>query len=405
MTTRFDNLILYDGLGGREEGASLVIEDDRIVAAGREAKNLPASHLIDGAGLTCTPGWFQCHSHIALDGLPNMQAQIARDDTESAVMASAVRNCLRCLKSGLTSVRDMGTAFDVSIKLRYAIDKGVLLGPRLYAAGKVICMTGGHGADFGVEADGVEEARKAARMQIKKGADLIKIMATGGGQSKGMRAGVPQLNFLEIQAITQEAHHAGIPAAAHAQGKEGVMNCLRAGVDCIEHGVALDEEQIEQMLIQGTYFCPTLMALWYVIEKGAAAGIPQYVVEKCKIQAETHFTGFTKAYQAGVKILAGTDAGTPFNFQDDIASEFQMMNRLGMSVKDIIISATSAPAKAFQADEKTGSIEGGKQADLTFIEGDPQQDLDAFQRVRMVYKMGRKVYERVDGADRFQALV
>lgn len=405
MTTRFDNLILYDGLGGREEGVSLLIEDDRIAAAGREVKNLPAPVVLDCAGLTCTPGWFQGHSHIALDGLPNMQAQIARDNTESAVFASAVRNSLRCLKSGVTSVRDMGTAFDVSIKLRDAIDKGVILGPHVYAAGKVICMTGGHGADFGVEADGADEARKAARMQIKKGADLLKIMATGGGQSRGMKAGVPQLNFAEIQAITKEARHAGIPTAAHAQGKEGVMNCLRAGVDCIEHGVTLDDEQIERMLTQGTYFCPTLMGLWYVVEKGAAAGIPDYVVEKCKIQAKTHFTGFTKAYQAGVKIIAGTDAGTPFNFQDDIASEFQMMNRLGMSMKDIIISATSTPAKAFHMDEKTGSIKAGKWADLTFMEGDPQQDLDAFKRIKMVYKMGRKVYERADGQDRFQAVL
>lgn len=405
MTIRFDNLIIYDGLGQKTEGASLLIEDDCIVAVGREVRTLAAEEIVDGRGLTCTPGWVQSHSHIALDGLPNMQAQIARDHTESAVMASAVRNSLRCLKSGLTGVRDMGTAFDVSIKLRNAIRDGVILGPHIYASGRVLCMTGGHGADFGIEVDGVDEARKTARLQIKRGADLLKIMATGGGQSKGMKAGVPQLNYEEIRAITEEAHHAGITSAAHAQGKEGVMNCLRAGVDCIEHGVTLDEEQIERMVLQGTYFCPTLMALWYVIEKGVASGIPQYVVEKCKIQAETHFSGFTNAYKAGVKILAGTDAGTPFNFQDDIASEFQMMHQLGMSVKDIIISATSAPAKAFQAENKTGSIEKGKWADLTFIEGDPEQDLDAFKRVRMVYKKGQKVYERVNGSDVFQPVI
>ena len=163
MTTRFDNLILCDGRGGRVENCSLLIEGDRIAAVDREVGNHPTETIIDCAGLTCMPGWMQCHSHIALDGLPNMQAQIARDNSESAVMCSAVRNSLRCLKSGLVAVRDMGTAFDVSVKLRDAIRENKLLGPHLYASGRVICMTGGHGADFGIEVDGMDEARKAAR--------------------------------------------------------------------------------------------------------------------------------------------------------------------------------------------------------------------------------------------------
>ena len=401
MRTRIDDLILYDGKGGRLESASVLFDENGIVAAGRGLKNAQAETVIDGKGLTCTPGWVQGHTHIAVDGLPNMQAQVMRDDTEAAVMASAARNSLRCLKSGLVAVRDMGTNFDVSIKLRDAINAGKLLGPRVYASGRVLCMTGGHGYYFGIEVDGADEARKAARAQIKRGADLLKIMATGGGQSKGMKAGVPQLNYEEIRAIVEEAHHAGIHTAAHAQGKEGVMNCLRAGVDSIEHGVTLDDEQIELMLKQGTYFCPTLMALWYVIEKGEASGIPPYVVEKCKIQAITHFDGFTAAYKAGVKVIAGTDAGTPFNYQDDMASEFIKMHELGMSVKDVIVSATRTPAEAFGVADRTGTIEPGKWADLTLIEGDPEADLEAFRRVKMVFKGGQLVYSNENGRDVF----
>lgn len=401
MRTRIDDLILYDGRGGRMEGASVLFDENGIVAAGHGLRDAQAQTVIDGSGLTCTPGWVQGHTHIAVDGLPNMQAQVLRDDTEAAVMASAARNSLRCLKSGLVAVRDMGTNFDVSIRLRDAINAGKLLGPRVYASGRVLCMTGGHGYYFGIEVDGADEARKAARAQIKRGADLLKIMATGGGQSKGMKAGVPQLNYEEIRAIVEEAHHAGIHTAAHAQGKEGVMNCLRAGVDSIEHGVTLDDEQIELMVRQGTYFCPTLMALWYVIEKGEASGIPPYVVEKCKIQAITHFDGFTAAYKAGVKVIAGTDAGTPFNYQDDIASEFIKMHELGMSVKDVIVSATHTPAEAFGVADRTGSIEPGKWADLTLIEGDPEADLEAFRRVKMVYKGGQLVYSNENGRDVF----
>lgn len=401
MRTRIDDLILYDGKGGRQEAASVLFDEKGIVAAGHGLKDAQAETVIDGKGLTCTPGWVQGHTHIAVDGLPNMQAQVMRDDTEAAVMASAARNSLRCLKSGLVAVRDMGTNFDVSIKLRDAINAGKLLGPRVYASGRVLCMTGGHGYYFGIEVDGADEARKAARAQIKRGADLLKIMATGGGQSKGMKAGVPQLNYEEIRAIVEEAHHAGIHTAAHAQGKEGVMNCLRAGVDSIEHGVTLDDEQIELMVKQGTYFCPTLMGLWYVIEKGEASGIPPYVVEKCKIQAITHFDGFTAAYKAGVKVIAGTDAGTPFNYQDDMASEFIKMHELGMSVKDVIVSATRTPAEAFGVADRTGTIEPGKWADLTLIEGDPEADLEAFRRVKMVFKGGQLVYSNENGKDVF----
>ena len=159
MGTRIDHLTIYDGRGGKEQEVSLLFDETGILAAGRDVIQAPAEEVLDGTGLTCTPGWVQSHSHIALDGHPNMQAQVARDNSESAVMASAVRNCLRCLKSGVVAVRDMGTAFDVSIRLREAINEGRLLGPRIYAPGRVLCMTGGHGADFGIEVDGPHEAR------------------------------------------------------------------------------------------------------------------------------------------------------------------------------------------------------------------------------------------------------
>lgn len=401
MKTRIDNLVLYNGLGAKEEKSSILFDEHGILAVGRDAHQAEAEKEIDGNGLCCMPGWFNCHVHIALDGKPNMQAQIREDDTETAVAYSAYQNCLRSLASGVVSLRDMGTNFNTSIKLRNAINAGRILGPTIYAAGKVICMTGGHGADFGIEVDGADEARKAARAQIKAGADFLKIMATGGGQSRGMKAGRPQLTLEEITAIAQEARNSGISSAAHAQGKEGVINCLKAGVESIEHGVTLDDEQIDLMIKQNTFFCPTLLPPYYVVKKGVEAGIPPYVVDKCALQVDTHFEGFQKAVKAGVRIIAGNDAGTPFNTQTDLANEFRMMVELGMSVRNVITSATLTAAQSVQADQRYGSLEPGKAANLTIIKGDPEADVSAFDDVVMVFKEGNQVYIKENGIDHF----
>lgn len=406
MKTRIDNLILYNGRGHKEDLTSILFDSKSILAVGKDVCNANAEKIIDGKGLTCMPGWFNGHVHIALDGKPNMQAQIREDDTETAVAYSAYRNCLRSLSSGIVALRDMGTNFNVSLKLRNDINGGKILGPSIYAAGKVICMTGGHGADFGIEVDGADEARKAARAQIKAGADFLKIMATGGGQSRGMKAGRPQLTLEEITAIAEEARKSGITSAAHAQGKEGVMNCLKAGVESIEHGVTLDDEQIELMVKNNTFFCPTLLPPYYVVKKGVETGIPPYVVEKCSLQVDTHFEGFRKAVKAGVRIIAGNDAGTPFNTQYDLANEFRMMVELGMPVRDVITSATYTAAQSVQQEKQTGSIEPGKSANLTIIQGDPEEDLSAFDKVVMVYKEGTPVYTNNNGvAQQFAVLL
>lgn len=401
MRTRIDSLTLYDGLGNKEELSSILFDKQGIIAMGAQARHADAEKVVDGKGLCCMPGWFNCHAHIALDGKPNMQAQIREDDTESAVAFSAYQNGLRSLASGVVSLRDMGTNFNASIKMRNAINAGRILGPTIYAAGKVICMTGGHGADFGIEVDGADEARKAARSQIKAGADFLKIMATGGGQSRGMKAGRPQLTLEEITAIAQEARNSGITSVAHAQGKEGVMHCLKAGVESIEHGVTLDDEQIDLMIKQNTFFCPTLLPPYYVVKRGVEAGIPPYVVDKCALQVDTHFEGFRKAVKAGVRIIAGNDAGTPFNTQTDMANELRMMVELGMPVRDAISSATYVAAQSVQAEHTVGSLVPGKVASLTIVQGDPERDLTALDRVVMVFKEGNQVYSKENGVDHF----
>lgn len=367
MRTRIDDLILYDGKGGRQEAACVLFDEKGIVAAGRGLKDAQAETVIDGKGLTCTPGWVQGHTHIAVDGLPNMQAQVARDDTEAAVMASAARNSLRCLKSGLVAARDMGTNFDVSIKLRDAINAGKLLGPRIYASGRVICMTGGHGYYFGIEADGPDEARKAARAQIKRGADLIKIMATGGGNSPGPGT-VSQLTEEEMRVAVEEAANRNALTAAHAIGADGIKRALRAGVRTIEHASFLDDEGIELLLKGDHYLVPTLCA-FRTIKYGPEGGVPDYVLEKIHYFATAHYAGLEKAYKAGVKIVCGTDTGTPFNCHGDGAEELEMYTKLCMTPMEAIKTATSMAAQALRQPD-IGVLAAGKTADLLVVDGD-----------------------------------
>lgn len=392
MRIKINHITVYDGRGKKEEDSAVIFEDKKITAWGRDCRDMPAERELDGRGLTVMPGWINSHVHIALDGKPNMQAQIRDDNTEAQVTLSICRNCLKTLASGIVTIRDMGTNFDASLAVRDSIAAGRTLGPRIFTSGRVICMTGGHGSDFGIEADGADATRRAARIQIKKGVDLLKIMATGGGQSKGMSAGAPQLTQEEIAAIVEEGKKAGLPTAAHAQGKEGVMNCLRAGVESIEHGVFLDEEQVELMARNDTFFCATLLPPYYVVQYGEENGIPPYVVKKCAGQLEAHFRSFELAVKSGLRIIAGNDAGTPFNNHDDMGNEYKMMAELGMPVRDIITATTYTAAQAVCAEDQIGSIEPGKMADFTIVEGDPEKDIHAFGRVRMVFKEGKQVY-------------
>lgn len=394
MKTRIDNLIIYDGMNGKFYNTSILFDETQILALAESAtNNLEADSTIDGNGLVCMPGLVNSHVHLSVNGEPNMNAQILRDKEADAAFA-ALRNACMQVSSGVVAVRDMGAKYNVTLSLRNAIDRGLFAGPRIYSSGEVICMTGGHGNSFGVEADGEDEIRKAARRQIKLGANLLKVMATGGGQSPGMKAGATQLTENEIRVICDEAKKAGKTTAAHAQGKEGVLNCVNAGISSIEHGVYLDDEVVGIMKEKGVYLCPTLLSPYYVTIKGTEAGVPAYAVNKCLEQVGPHWESFTRAYKAGVKILAGNDAGTPFNFHDDFPNELIKMVELGMPVKEVIKSATYNPAECLDVLDKTGSIEVGKWADLTIIDGDPEMDVSQFKNIKFVYKNGQCIFKR-----------
>lgn len=389
MRTKINNIKLYNGIGGVSTNETIIFNNESILFIGKKAEQEKADIIIDGKGLSCLPGMIDMHVHLNMNAGPD-PAELIQNDNEAIAAYRSLINAHKHLKAGVTSVRNCGSKYNVDISLRNAINNKLFNGPNIYASGQPIVMTGGHCHYFSIEADGTDEVRKAARLQLKKGADLLKLMATGGGLTPGVKSGATQLSQEEMTIASIEAKNAGKTTAAHAQGMDGIKNAIKAGITTIEHGVHLDDETIDLMLQYDTYLVATLAAPFNIIKNGIEAGIPKYAVDKNIEASVPHRESFVKAYKAGVKIATGTDAGTPFNFHGDYVTELEIMKELGMSINEIIHSATYMGAEALGIHKFTGSIEVGKQADLTIVKGNISEDITYLRNIHSVYQNGIK---------------
>ncbi len=392
------NARLIDGTGSApRDGAAIIVRDGRIaeVRAGGAEAEATGAEVLDLAGRTVLPGLINAHCHLMMDAGPDPIVYLEKNSL-AAVVLSAAKRGEQMLRAGITSARDLGGYKYGEMAVRDAFKSGEWLGPRLLCAGEVLTMTGGHGWFFGLEVDGPDEARKAARQNLKHGADCIKIMATGGVLTPGVEPGAQQLTEAEIRAGVEEAHKAGKLAATHAQGTEGIKAALRAGIDTVEHGIFLDEEAINKMVERGVVFVPTLAAPYRIVEAGEEGGIPAYAVEKSRRVMDAHRRSFEWAASAGVTIAAGNDGGTPFNPSHDLVTELRLMVEYGMSPMGAIRTATFGSAKALGLIEETGTLQKGKWADCLILEAgaDPLADITALSRVWAVVKQGRVVVRR-----------
>ena len=256
-------------------------------------------------------------------------------------------------------------------------------------------MTGGHGWWFGREADGPDDVRKAVREQLKMGADVIKIFATGGVMTPGVEPGSTQLTDEEIRAAIEEARKAGRRVAAHAQATAGIRSCVDAGISTIEHGVFLDSDLAARMKGGGVFLVPTLCAPRAIADGGEGAGIPAFMVRKARGLLETHGKSFALAARAGVPIAAGTDAGTPLNPHGTMVPELEMMVQHGLTPMDALRAATSSAAAALGLEREIGRIAPGFAADLLAIHGDPLAGVGALSQVRLVVANGDPVVNRL----------
>jgi len=293
----------------------------------------------------------------------------------------------------VTTIRDMGGKDGIDLGLKQAINSGLIPGPRMLVSGRLICMTGGHGWQIGQEANGPDEVRRAAREQIKAGADIVKLMATGGVMTPGVQPGSEQFTEAELRAGVEEAHKAGKKTATHAMGTQGILNALRAGIDSIEHGVYLNEEAVALMVDRNVPFIPTISALYHIETQGVAAGIPDYAVEKTLMVKPHHQASIRMAREAGVLVAAGTDAGTPFNLHGENLTEIKLLvDYGGFSPMAAIEAGTRVSARVLGLENELGTIEEGKIADLIMVAGNPLENIDillARESICMVMQGGK----------------
>jgi imidazolonepropionase-like amidohydrolase len=387
------NVTLVDGTGTAPvPGRALIVESRRIRWIGPEAQ-LPegsSGPAIDGQGGTIMPGLINCHVHLSNDGSPDLFGQVARDSVTTAALRGYL-NLQLTLESGITSVRDCGAASRIALDLARAVEDGLVPGPRIRAAGRVITMTGGHGHFIGREADGPDGVRQATRAEIKEGAHFIKAMATGGVLTPGVVPTQTALQQDELEQVARESHNAGRRAACHAIGNEGIKNAIRAGIDSIEHGFYLDDEALQLAVDHGTVLVPTLIAVNQIVNNGGTGAIPDWVVQKAESESGHHRDSFGAAVRSGMKIAAGTDAGTPFNPHTFLAQELALMVEYGLRPMDAIVAATRSAAENLGLAPEIGTLDVGRLADIIVVDGDPSTDIAAVGRVRFVMKDGAVV--------------
>jgi imidazolonepropionase-like amidohydrolase len=373
---------------------AVVLEDRRIVAVvpDREAGS---GTVIDLGGLTLLPGLFNCHTHLCLSGTADPARALAQETYPTTVIQATLR-ARHNVEAGITTIRDLGGRDYAEVAVRDAVRAGLIPGPRIVAAGRGVCMTGGHGWQMlARQADGADEVRKAVREQLRAGADVIKLLATGGVMTPGVDPSAAQLTVDELRAGVEEAHKARRKAAAHAQAEDGIAFCLEAGIDTIEHGIFLTEALAARMAAQGTALVATLVAPHAIVEGGIAAGIPDFAVKKSAAVRDRHLEAFRLAMRAGVRIAVGTDAGTPLNPHGTIVPELMLMAGGGMAPLDVIRAATSVAAAVTGLDGETGRVAPGLAADLLAVEGNPAESLKALDAVRLVIADGRTVVRRL----------
>jgi imidazolonepropionase-like amidohydrolase len=382
---------------------AIVVEGDRIQEVLPASAAASGGPVIDLSDHTVLPGLIDCHAHLIgeLDEGQGYAYLVNRSSAQEAL--TGVTNALATLLGGVTTVRDIGTfhAF-VDLALREAIEDGRIPGPRMMCAGAYVTCPGGGGDITGLPADfpvpdelrvgvstGADQVRANVRRIFDAGADFIKVLATGAVLTSGTDPGKPELTEEEMRAAVEEAEARGTHVAAHAHGAEGAKRAIRAGVRSIEHGCLIDDETIELMVERGTYLVCDMFDGDWMIQEGPRLGYSDEVMQKTEMTNDAQRENFAKAVEAGVKIAFGTDAGIyPHGMN---AKNLAFHVRFGQTPMEAIQSATMASAELMGWEDRVGSLQPGRFADLIAVQGDPLDDVTVLEDIPFVMKGGEVV--------------
>jgi imidazolonepropionase-like amidohydrolase len=401
MTTLIKAGRLIDGKGGVIENAALLMDGDRITALGRQADLQPSEgvEVIEAGNMTIMPGLVDAHVHLVNSGSP-LSATELRSASDDDMMILSVKNALLAIRSGVTTIRDLGGKGFITVAIRDAIANGVIPGPRVVSCAAALTITGGQAHFKSLEVDTLDEMKKAVRYTIKGGADCIKIFGSGGNATPGSNPLAAQYSMEEFRVAAEEAHRLGKHVAAHVHPTVAIRSAVEAGIDSLEHcswmspeGISIDQGLLEEIISKGITISLGLPASWYRVPLDEIQDVMDR--EGREAMLEPRFQTIREMSDSGARVVASSDAGSTSTRIDEFALLLEfLVNRLEIPADRVIASATSLAADAIGLGKETGSLEPGKKANIILVDGNPLSDITALQRVDTVIKDGRVVAGR-----------
>ena len=401
MPTLIKGAKLIDGKGGVIENAAILIDGETIVGVGRQADvaQPDGTTVIEAMGSSIMPGLIDSHVHLVNTGGPlsSMDSRRASDDD---MMLQSIKNSLLAIKSGITTVRDLGGKGFITVAVRDAIAKGVIPGPRIVSCASAVTTTGGHAHQKSIEVDTPDEMKRAVRHIIKGGADCIKIFGSGGLGTPGSNPLAPQYHVDEFRVAVEEAHRLGKHVASHVHPTVAIRFAVESGVDTVEHcswmtpdGVIVDQDLLDEIINKGVYISLAFPAAWYRVPLNEIKDNITLTGREAMVQPR--YNAIRQMYDSGALVVASSDAGGTSTRIDEFALLLEFLAvTLGISPEKVITSATGLAAEAIGIGHETGSLEPGKKADIILVDGDPLVDITALQRVVTVFKGGIVVADR-----------
>ncbi len=389
-----------------QKDMAVVLEDNKIIEVLPIANvDTTGAEVIDLTDKFVMPGLIDAHVHTSSPG-EGAFSDPSKSIGDVAFMSLV--NAKKDLMAGFTTLRDECSYGFADVALRDAINNGMVDGPRMMVSGLALGSTGGHidshfspyikeGHEGGLIVDSPDAARKATRFNFKYGADQLKIMATGGVLSFGDDPKSSDLTYEEMKAALDIVNERGRISSAHAHGANGIKYAIRAGITSIEHGMLMDDECVDLFVEYGTYLIPTIIAAHQIVVEGKKGGMPKWAVDKAEICLAGHKDNLAKCRAKGVKIGFGTDAGTTFNLHGKQTYEFELMVDYGFTPMETLVAATKTNATMMKWDDKVGTLEAGKFADVVAFDESPLDNIKTLQDVAFVMKDG-KVYKNKKAA-------